>query len=247
MLYFLYGSDTEKARIKARELIASLQKKKPDAAFFTLNAEMWALAGENAAALISEYAGGQGLFSNKYIVLVDRVCEDKKLREGLVETVSIMADSDNIFIVLEGKLDVATAKKISAVAEKTQEFEAASSQSGTFANAPSGFVLADAFGRRDKKELWILYRELIDSGASPEELHGTLFWQIKSMLLAAKTKNMNESGLSSFVHTKSAAYAKNFTEIELRTILDELITVSHDARRGQHDLETALESLLLRV
>jgi DNA polymerase III delta subunit len=249
MIYFLHGTDTEKARIKGRELVASLAKKKPDASVFTLTNENWA-----EGAVIEEYAGSQGLFEKKYIVLVDRIGEDKKLRESLLEKTDLMADSKNIFIVVEGKLDKASVTKISKKAEKTQEFEktegsgsGAGSGSKQEKGFPNIFALGDALGRRDKKQLWALYREFIDDGIAPEEIHGTLFWQVKSMVIAARTKSASESGLAPFIYTKSKSYAANFTETELRQLFDDLIAVSHDSRRGMHELETALEVLLLKI
>ncbi|MDB5259697.1 MAG: hypothetical protein JWO73_905 [Candidatus Taylorbacteria bacterium] len=256
MIYFLHGTDTDKARAKAKELVAAMQKKKPDAAFFTVNGEVWVAAGiAQSGMVIDEYAGGQGLFENKFIVLVDRVGEDKELRESLAEKAELMAESDNIFIIVEGKLDKATTTKIEKLAEKTQEFEAEKAEAGAFfkktdSSSGSGaniFALGDALGRRDKKQLWVLYRQFIDEGKAPEEIHGTLFWQAKSIALAARTKSAAESGLAPFVYSKSKAFAENYSDLELRKLLDDLISVSHDSRRGKHDLETALEILLLKI
>ena len=244
MIYFIYGTDIDAARAKARALVDSLLAKKPDASFVHLNSE-------NVDIRFDEYTQSQGLFEQKYIVFLDRIGEQKAIREQLVDNLGTIATSPNIFIILEGKIDKATATKISKKAEKTQEFEKkadAAGASGRFSSsAPSVFALADALGSRDRKKLWVLYREQIDGGTSPEEIHGTLFWQVKSMLLAARTKSATESGLSPYVHSKSAAFAHNFSPAELTTLLDSLISVSHDARRGKHELETALETLLLNI
>jgi DNA polymerase III delta subunit len=252
MIYFLHGTDTDKARAKGRELVASLQKKKPDAAFFTVNAEIWNASGTGfGGAVIDEYAGGQGLFENKFIVLVDRVGEEKDNREELAEKAALMAESDNIFIVVEGKLDKPTVTALTKVAAKTQEFEVsvggAASGGGKKSDGVSIFAIGDAFGRRDKKELWTLYRQFIDMGMAPEEIHGTLFWQAKSIAIAARASGAGDSGLSPFVYQKAKAYADNFKPEELRKLLDDLIAVSHDSRRGKHELETALEMLLLKI
>lgn len=256
MIYFLHGTDTDKARAKARDLVASLQKKKPDAAFFTLNAENWDLGGVGWA-IVDEYAGSQGLFANKYIVLVDRVGEDKARREELADKADAMAGSENIFIVVEGRLDKATVTKIEKMAEKTQEFMVDKSEipkvwagAGDNSRADSGpsiFVLSDALGRRDRRELWVLYRQFIDNDASPEEIHGALFWQVKSMVIAARAKSASDSGLAPFTYSKSKAFAANFTEVELGKLLNDLIEVSHDSRRGKGELETRLEVLLLSI
>ena len=67
MLYVFHGSDISAAVRKANTLADSLRAKKPDASFVRIEAAEW------NPAVVTEHAGGQGLFSNKYIVLLDRV------------------------------------------------------------------------------------------------------------------------------------------------------------------------------
>jgi DNA polymerase III delta subunit len=213
MIYFLYGTDIDKARTKANELIESLRKKKPDASFFKIDSENF------NGSLLQEYIGGQGLFSNKYIVYLDRLCEKKEVKEEFLEKIKEISESDNIFIVLEGKIDKATATKIEKKAEKTQDFELINKKEKVFYNA---FALADAFAQGNKKEAWMLYRKAIDKGEAPEALHGMLFWKIKSIILN------NPSS------TK-----------QLLPLADKLITIYHDSRRGEYELETRLEAFIL--
>ena len=67
----------------------------------------------------------------------------------------------------------------------------------------------------------MLYRKAIDKGEAPEALHGMLFWKVKSIILAGD-KNK-----------------------ELLILLDKLITVYHEARRGNGELETGVERFIL--
>ncbi len=214
MIYFLHGTDVDKARTKAQELIESLRKKKPDASFFKIDSENFNVS------TLQEYIGGQGLFANKYIVYLDRLCEKKDVKEEFVDKIKEIAESENVFIVLEGKIDKATATKIEKKAEKTQDFELPE-KNKEFYNA---FALADAFAQRNKKEAWMLYRKAIDKGEAPEALHGMLFWKIKSLILS------NPSHKS-----------------ELLALADKLITIYHDSRRGEHELETRLEAFILEL
>lgn len=216
MLYFIHGTDIDKARAKAHDLVVSLQKKKPDASFFKMDAENF------DATRLQEYAGSQGLFEHKYIVLLDRLSADKNIKEDLIEKMKEISESENIFIILEGKLDKATISKIEKKSEKTQEFILAEKTAKEPYNA---FALAEALGKRDKKNLWILYRKAIDKGDAVEALHGMLFWKVKSMIL----------------NSIFGEYSKE----ELHGLLDKLVTVYHDSRRGKHELETGLERLLL--
>ena len=219
MIYFYYGTDIKKTHLKSHELINSLLKKKPDASFFKINTENF-----NEVTL-KEYIGSQGLFSDKYIVLLDRLCEKKEVKEQYIDLLKEISESENIFIVLEGKIDKATATKIEKKSEKTVKFdldEIIDKKSDS-----NVFEIANAFGRRNKKEIWMLYRKYIDSGSAPEELHGILFWKAKTMLLAKDFYNWKEEELMNFI--------------------DKLITVYHEARRGNGELETSLEALLLSI
>jgi len=109
------------------------------------------------------------------------------------------------------------------------------------------FSLGDALGKRDRKNLWILYEKAIASGISPEEIHGTLFWQVKSMILSKSAKDAEEAVLKPYVFKKSNSYAKNFTSEELFAISSKLVDIYHEARRGVHDFGIALELFILQV
>lgn len=217
MIYFFHGTDIDKARTKAHELIDSLRKKKPDAAFFSINAENF-----NPAQL-QEYIGGQGLFSNKYIVFLDRLCEKKETKVEFIDMLKEISESENIFIILEGKIDKATATKIEKKSEKVIAFDLKEVQKKE--EDSNVFELANALSRKDKKELWMLYREYVDKGSAPEELHGILFWKAKTMLLVGGNGYWKQEELLSFI--------------------EGLITVYHESRRGTHELETGLEAFLL--
>ena len=117
MIYFYHGTDTDKSRLKANELIDSLKKKKPDASFFKVDSECF------DTITLDEYIGGQGLFSNKYIVLLYRLCENKEVKEKFLEKIKEIKESQNIFIIVEGKIDKATIAKIEKKAEKTIVFD----------------------------------------------------------------------------------------------------------------------------
>lgn len=218
MIYFYHGTDTDKARKKAHDLIDSLLKKKPDASFFKLDSETF------STSQVNEYVESQGLFASKYIVFFDRLCEKKEIKEEFVGLLKEISESENIFIILEGKLDKATLTKIEKKAEKTLTFELEEKEAKPTYNA---FALADAFAKRNKKEVWVLYRNAIDKGEAPEALHGMIFWKVKTMIL---------SGFSS-----------GWKEDELKKVMDELVVLYHDARRGKHELETGLEAFILNI
>lgn len=218
MIYFYYGTDIDKARRKAHELIDSLQKKKPDASFFKIDSESFSVER------VSEYIESQGLFSNKYIVFLDRLCEKKEIKESFLDLLKEISKSENIFIVLEGKLDKATATKIEKKSEKFLNFTLEEAPEKPVYNA---FALADAFARRDRKNAWMLYRKSIDAGEAPEALHGMIFWKVKTLILSG--------------------YGGDWRKDELIKVMNELVVLYHDARRGRHELETGMEAWLLSI
>lgn len=91
----------------------------------------------------------------------------------------------------------------------------------------NNFLLANAFGARDKRGLWIYYRQAVEKGVGLEELVGVLFWKIKDTILK---KNFNK-----------------FTETELKNSAAKLAYLLPAARRDGRDAEVALEQFLLEV
>lgn len=219
MLYFLYGTDTDKARVKARELLGTLQKKKPDAAVFRVESEKW------SEVHLEELIGGQGLFEKKLLIFADRLFENTEAREAIEKNLEEIGKSDNIFIFLEQKVLKPLLLAITEVAEKVQEF---ASKEGKKEPEFNIFSLTDAFGRRDKKKLWVLYQRARQEGVAPEKINGLLFWKVKDML-TAKYPN------------------RYWTTNELRALSSTLVRMYHDAHRGIHDFEIALERLILTL
>lgn len=217
MLYFLYGTDTDKARAKAAELVAGSQKKRPEAELFRLDLDNW-----NTTKL-DEFSGSQGLFERKFIVFANGLFENKEVKAELLEKLSELAQSENLFIFLERALDKAALLAVTKVAQKVQAFE----KTETKKEGPFNlFSLANTLRARDRKGLWVLYQKALRNEASPEALSGILFWQIKDLLL----KRSN-----------------NFSPEELSKLAMELITLYHDAHRGLVDFETGLERFILAV
>jgi DNA polymerase III delta subunit len=249
MLYVFHGTDIKQSREKAHKLIDSLRAKKPDAAFEQINADNW------SPTVIESHLGGQGLFSNKYIIFLDRVTENEEAKEQIVDFLEAMNESSNIFIALEGKLNAELKKSFEKSAEKAVVSETAPVggrfPGGTGNSSATGkqdfnvFALADAVGSRDSIKAWTVYRQAIDRGLESESILGTLFWQVKSMILAAEAKTAGEAGLSPFVFGKAKRYAGNYSRAELGILSSDVITLYHDGHRGIRDLELATERLML--
>jgi DNA polymerase III delta subunit len=217
MLYFLHGTDTDKARAKALEMVLNLQKKKPEAELFRLDSDNF------SEVKLEELAGSQGLFENKFIVFANRLLENKDVKETVLRKLPDIASSENVFIFLDGAVDKASLQKVTKVAKQVQVFEKAKIKKVEEFNV---FSLANALRARDRKGLWVLYQKALRNNASPEALSGILFWQIKTMLGGANGK---------------------FSQVELETMARKLVGLYHNSHRGLVDFETGLEGFILTV
>lgn len=238
MLYVIHGTDIEKAREKSRALFDALKEKKPDASAGSLRGE------EVTAEKLEELTQTQGLFENKQIIFMDRTLENKDIREVMLDKIDAIAESPNIFIFFEGKLTKEILKKLEKRAEKITEYELEEVKEK---ERSSFFPMADALGSRDKKKLWVMLREALDNDAAPEEIHGILFWQVKSMALANKTGSAGEAGLNPFVYGKSKRFLSAWKDGEVDALLTRLVTMYHEAHRGKVDFAIELEKLALDI
>jgi DNA polymerase III delta subunit len=240
MLYIFHGSEIDKSREKAHSLLNSLRTKKPNAAFIRIEADQW------DTEMVKSHLESQGLFSNKYIVFLDRVTEKTEAKDGLLDLMEGMKESPNIFILLEGAVKAELKKAFDKYAEKVVESSAVKTAAEKFEKGDFNvFALADALGSRDVFKSWSIYREAVDKGIEAESILGTLFWQVKSMVLAKNAGSGGDTGLSPFVFSKSKRYAGNFTDAELKKLMTHLIVLYHDGHRGIRNLELGIERLLL--
>ncbi|TSC84515.1 MAG: Uncharacterized protein G01um101417_180 [Parcubacteria group bacterium Gr01-1014_17] len=218
MLYFFYGTDGAKAREKASALVASLQEKRPEASVFKMGVDDW-----NAAAL-GELIVGQGLFHPISLVQISGVFEDEEAKEYVLTHLGELADSPNIFVLVEGAVEIATVRVVTKAAAKAQEFKKTKIEGQKF----NVFSLADALGERNKKDLWVLYQRALLEGVAPENINGVLFWKVKDMLTAQYQ-------------------SRSWSTDELKNLSARFVVLYHDSHRGKHEFPIALERLILSL
>lgn len=195
--------------------------------------------------MLRDRIGAQSLFVSSEVpevTLLDTPSERAEALEQVLALAPELAESSNIFVLLEGKLLAPFAKTLKQYATTYEEVATAS-----VAEKFNVFALADALARRDKKSLWVLFLRAQNAGLKPEEIIGTLFWQIKSMRLAVRTKNADEAGLKSFVYTKARRGAEKFKPGELDNLSRSLVCLYHDAHLGKLDIDLALERWVLSI
>ncbi len=239
MIYLLYGSDTDKARGKLHDLVGSLLKKKPDASHEKMTDETF------DEAHLDELISASGLFGSKAIVEIHHVFRNKDAKPVLLERLKDIAASENIFVILESTLTKVEVTKFEKHAEKIQAFESKEEK------APikdfNIFSLTEALGKRDKKQLWVLYTKAKLKDISDEEIHGILFWQIKAMRAAVLVDNAKDAGLNPFVYQKSKGFIKYFASDELQKVSSKLVEIYHNARRGITEFDIGLEKFILEM
>ncbi len=214
MIYLFAGDDARNKHIAYEKLIKSTPK---DAETFFISRNDF-----NKSQIESLYSG-TGLFSNKYTIVFSNVLEYEETREFVLDKLELMGASDNFFIFIEGKLNKPILDAFKKARAELNVLELPKEKKEKF----NSFLLANAFGDRDKLNLWIYYRQAVDLGVGLEELVGVLFWKMKDMLVK---KNFGK-----------------FTEAELQDLLSRISYILPNARTSGQDAEVALEKFLLEI
>jgi len=236
MLYFLYGN-RQYIKNESIAIRSALLKKRPDAISLSFD--------ESTSSEISldELANTQGLFQSRYIIEFDGLFAAKIFQKEK-EAIERLAHSDNIFLVLEEKIPKKIFDSLKKNAEKTSEEKATLNvEKKEF----SAFSLADALAGRDKKKLWVLFRESIARKYVLEELHGILFWQAKMLVLAHKTNSPDEAGVSPYPYNKARAARENYSLEEAEILLHSFSEAILESRAKNISLEHSLEKVILTL
>jgi len=237
MLHLLYGNDIEKRKVFLEKSSAKL---------ISLGYTPLVMSDVDFRQDFFEMlARGSELFGGKSFLVLNATLENTNTKEIVAGLFKEMASSENEFFLIENK----ATKEIIAKCEKAGGDAVSFEESKTKAKPNfSIFSLADAFGQRDRKSAWLMLREAFDKEIAPEEVHGVLFWELKTLLLAHNESGESEmsSGLNPFVYKKAKNFSKSFTRKELENMSGKMVRLYHDAHRGILDLETGLELFLLK-
>lgn len=234
MLYVTYGTDREKTGAYVAKIIGALLKKRPHADVFTVTSDSF------SASDIPRFVGGSGLFEDKHIVRLEGLLQNDETRDHVLDYVPQMAESGHIFILREESLTAPLKKTLEKHAKETRLFDVKASKEKKL----NVFAMTDALAARDKKKLWMLYREAIQEGLPPEELHGILWWQIKTILQAAEG---DAGDMKPFALMKAKNALRHYTKEEAQNLARAFVRMYHESRRGHVDFEVGLEKLLLSV
>ena len=233
MLYVFFGTDTVQVREKAFALLSDFENR--GATIERITPEQY------QKGMLVNYAGATSLFHEEQVILIDTPSEVAATCEDVFDHLGTLSESKNTFVIIEGKLLADQKRKVVKFATEQTEITAASKERF------NTFRLTDAFLRRDKKSLWLLFTQAMHAGIVLEEIAGVLFWQLKTLRLVAKTKNAKDSGLKDFAYKKAHNALNKFSITELDTLSQELVSIYHDGHRGKRDLDYALERWILTL
>lgn len=184
---------------------------------------------------------GKGLFDERALVYLDQVFESEEAEQCILSYAKKLISSETVFILREEKILVKIKKALDGGI--FEEFEG----TDTKRDKSSIFSLTDALCARDKKKAWALLIQFLEN-TQAEEVHGVLWWQVKTILaLARSPKSSAESlGMKPFTLSKSKTALQKYTKDEIKDFADDLVFAYHDAHRGIGTLPHLLEQILLR-
>lgn len=237
MLRTFYGNDMVAVRGAAHQ--------------YVLTGIPWYVAGETSVTavdadsyqpgIITEAVGGISLFGGTSVYILDTPSGDSAYLTEVTGQLEALAASAHEFIVIEGPLLAALKKPYVKYAQTIEEFSRTSDRSFNV------FGMADALARKDRKSLWILLHDAFKAGLTSEEIIGTIWWQLKTLRLAAHTRTAAEAGMKDFSYNKAKRALGTFKEGEVAALSESLLRAYHDARLGKLELDLALERWVLTV
>ena len=214
MLYLFSGDDAKNKILSYEEFIKSVPK---DTEIFKFS------RNDFNQDQIESFYSGPGLFSRKSLIVFHNFFEDEEIRDFILEKMPLMAEAENSFVFLEGKLNKTILDAFKKARAELNIFELAKNGTEKF----NSFLLANAFGVKDKLNLWVYFRQAVERGVPMEELVGVLFWKIKEMILK---KNFSK-----------------FSEKELKNLAAKLSYLLPETRQQGLEAEVALEQFLLEA
>jgi hypothetical protein len=233
MLQVFFGNDQIKVRQKAHLAIDSIIT--PDKELIRIEAD-----GYEVGQLLS-ISSAVSLFSPSAIYLVESPSSDDIFKEDFMSSLEALSESTHTFIVIEQDLLAADKKAITKFASVVEEYK--KSADAKF----NPFAMADALAVRDKRSLWLVYQEAKANNLSAEEIIGTLWWQLKSIRLAAAAKSADEAGMKDYPYKKAKSALNTFKIADVEKCTRKLLKLYHDGHKGLRDLDIALEEWVLTL
>lgn len=214
MIYLFSGDDTKNKISSYEKFIKSIPKNQE---IFFINRNDF-----NPTQIESFYSGAS-LFSALSGVIFQNIFEHEETRDFILAKLKLMGESANSFIFLEGKLNKPILDAFKKSNAEINIFELPKEKKEKFDN----FLVANAFGKKDKLNMWIYFNQAMDKGVGMEEIVGVLFWKIKDLIIKKDFQK--------------------FSEEQLKTFASKISYLLPQARKEGRDAQSVFEQFLLEV
>ena len=222
MIYLFSGDDTKKKLASYEAFLAAHTKAKKEAKeTFFIN------KNDFDPVQLESFYSGASLFSAKSAVVFHDILAGEEESGFILPRLKEMAESENSFIFLEGKLGKPVLDAFKKAGAELNIFELLKKDLPAQAGKFNSFVIANAFAQKDKFNTWLYFRQAVERGVALDELSGILFWKVKDML-----------------------FKRNFSkwkEEELKTLAGRISYLLPEARKKGPEAESAMEQFLLEV
>ncbi len=235
MLYVFYGNDELQVQQAVADRLASLREQDP-----TLQVER--LEGARyTPGQIQNLLGSVALFGASPAYVLDTPSQYPEYKEEVLGLVAELAESSLVFIMTEKTILAAEKKQLTSALAVLSEFK-----QGEVKRFDT-FSLANALAMKDKRQLWLLLQEARRNDIAAEEMIGILWWQLKTIRLAALTKSADEAGVKDFPYNKAKKALAAFKAGEVERLSRSLLVLYHDGHAGLRDIDLALEEWVLTI
>ncbi len=233
MIHLFYGNDTVLVRTQAYAFFAPFEEK--GIRIQRIDADSF------QEGVLQDAAGAVSLFGDETAYLLDTPSASAAFMQEVQDLLPALGESPNLFVIIEGPLLTAPKKTYGKHAVSMTELSVDKARSFNV------FALADSLARKDKKTLWLGLWEAKQAGLSSEEIIGTLWWQLKTLRLAARTHTAAEAGMKDFPYNKAKRALSSFKEGDIERLSRSLLAVYHKGHLGESDIDLALEQWTLNV
>lgn len=214
MIYLFAGDDAKKKYASYEKFTESVSKKTES---FFVNRNNF------DESQVDNFCSSDSLFFGSMAIFFENIFDREENQEFILNKLELMEKSGNQFVFLESKLNKPILDAFKKSRAELNIFELPKEKKEKFDN----FLLANAFGNRDKLNLWIYFRQAMDLGVGMEELIGVLFWKGKDMILK---KNFSK-----------------FRVAELENFVSKISYLLPEARKQGKDAEAVFEQFLLEA
>lgn len=236
MLFLLYGEDIAAISANLKALERRAEQSGPTD-HFRFDAENFSIDD------LRELERGATMFAEHHVVVLSELLSVPEVADAVLAELPALGRSPHHFIFIEHEVPIVLRHSFKEAGASIVE-AAAPAKRGAALNP---FLVADALVTGDRKQLWLALQRAERSGLDSEEIFWKVAWQLKAMRLAARAESEAASGLKPFVYKKSLAGAKRLGFDRLDDLGRSLVGAYTAARRGDSDLDIALERWVLGI